>query len=71
MNIKLIRKAEVLDLCAISNATLYRLIARGLFPAPVVLSTRGRAVAWFAPEVQEWIESRPRSQLRRVVKEGK
>ncbi|QJQ95431.1 MULTISPECIES: AlpA family transcriptional regulator [Halomonadaceae] len=52
----LIRRAEVLQRCAISNSTLYRLIDTEEFPAPVQVSRRG--VAWVEHEVDEWITNR-------------
>ncbi|WP_304526389.1 AlpA family transcriptional regulator [Halomonas sp. I5-271120] len=52
----LIRRAEVLHRCAISNSTLYRLIDAGQFPAPVQVSSRN--VAWVEHEIDEWIAHR-------------
>lgn len=52
----LIRRAEVLRRCAISNSTLYRLIDAGQFPAPVQVSPRN--VAWVEHEIDEWIAHR-------------
>ncbi|WP_325920461.1 helix-turn-helix transcriptional regulator [Kluyvera cryocrescens] len=49
---------EVINHCAISRATLYRLIEKGLFPASRKISPGGRAVAWLKSDVEEWIETR-------------
>lgn len=59
MKVQLIKKPEVLVMCAISNATLYRMIKKGAFCEPVSL-TGGRAVAWRKSEVIAWIENRPK-----------
>ncbi|BET79303.1 Phage transcriptional regulator, AlpA [Edwardsiella anguillarum] len=42
--LKLIKRQAVLERCAVSRATLYRMVAAGTFPRPVSL-TGGRAVA--------------------------
>lgn len=51
---------EVLHRCAISKATLYRLLEEHQFPAQVVLSKR--AIAFYEHEVDEWIKTRIRRQ---------
>jgi len=56
-NQRLIKVKTVLELCAISRATLYRQIEAGAFPQQVSL-TGARAVAWREEEVLEWIASR-------------
>ncbi|WP_217188019.1 MULTISPECIES: helix-turn-helix transcriptional regulator [Enterobacter] len=56
-NKRLIKVKTVLELCAISRATLYRLIEAKAFPRQVSL-TGARAVAWREEEVLEWIASR-------------
>ncbi|WP_228379758.1 helix-turn-helix transcriptional regulator [Pantoea agglomerans] len=38
MTSRTIKKSEVLHRCGFSNATLYRLIAKGWFPSPRLLS---------------------------------
>jgi prophage regulatory protein len=62
MNIELMKKDQVLAICAISNATLYRMIKQGSFPEPVS-PTGGRSVAWIRSEVEQWIKKRPRVHL--------
>jgi predicted DNA-binding transcriptional regulator AlpA len=39
-----------------SRGQLYKLIAAGAFPAPVSVSTRGRA--WVASEISAWVEAK-------------
>lgn len=52
----LIRKRAVLERTALSNTSLYRLIAKGEFPKPIKIGPR--AVAWVEDDIQKWIESR-------------
>lgn len=40
------------------KSTLYRLIQRGEFPAPISLSPSGRASAWVEEEVNSWVQKR-------------
>ncbi|EHO2015382.1 AlpA family transcriptional regulator [Escherichia coli] len=56
---RFIKIESVLERCAISRATLYRLIKQGDFPRQVHLSQR--AVGWLESDVDEWIDSRRRS----------
>ena len=66
MNIsRLLRKNEVLVLCAISHSTLYRMIKSGSFPEPVAV-TGQRSVAWREDDIERWINARPRVPLTRV-----
>lgn len=65
----LIKKEVVLEICAMSKSTLYRLVKAGEFPEPVSLGG-GRSVAWRADEVAHWIENRPRVCLARSEKKG-
>ncbi|MGR2740721.1 helix-turn-helix transcriptional regulator [Billgrantia sp. Q4P2] len=53
---QLIRKKAVLERTALSNTSLYRLIAKGEFPKPIQLGPR--AVAWVEDEIEKWIDSR-------------
>lgn len=56
---RILRLGDVLRLTRLSKATIYRQIQAGTFPGPVKLGIR--AVGWFADEVGEWLEGRPRS----------
>ena len=57
---RLIKVDEVIQRCAISRATLYRLIAEGMFPSQVLLSKR--AIGFYQHEINERINSRTRIQ---------
>lgn len=52
----MIRLREVLSICGMSRATLYRQIKAHGFPAPVRLSPR--SVGWLQDEVMAWVELR-------------
>lgn len=53
---RILRVREVLQLCGLSRATLYREIKLHSFPEPVRLSAR--SVGWLQDDVVKWIESR-------------
>ena len=54
---RILRREEVLARVGLSQATIYRLIGRGMFPCPVRISTR--ATGWRSDEIEEWLASRP------------
>lgn len=51
--LKLLRLPQVLELVPVSHMTLYRMIGREEFPAPVKL---GRSSAWRYAEIKEWVD---------------
>lgn len=53
---RLLRIREVLQLCGLSRATLYREIKLHAFPAPIKLSAR--SVGWLQEDVAQWLEAR-------------
>jgi prophage regulatory protein len=60
-------KPIYLELTAVSEAislaatTIQREVREGTFPAPRQIS--GRRVGWLVREIEEWAESRPKSDL--------
>ena len=56
---RLLRLPDVLRLVGVSKSSLYNMIARRDFPAPVRIGRR--AVGWLACEVHAWIETRARA----------
>ena len=54
--IAIYRLPAVCEVTGLSKATIYRLIAKGKFPARVKLSER--CVGWRADEVDAWLEAR-------------
>ena len=51
----------VLDLLTVTRPTLYRFIARQSFPLPLKIGGGNR---WRADEVWEWLDARPRANIR-------
>lgn len=56
MDQQILRIQQTCALLGLSRSTLYRMIAKGEFPAPTRLSTR--AVGWQAGTVHAWLSSR-------------
>jgi len=54
---------------SLSEATIQKLVREGKFPKPRALS--GRRVAWLVREVEEWLESRPVSDMLTPENAGK
>ena len=53
------RFRKVKERTGLSGATIYRKIARGEFPRPVILGPNSRG--WFSNEIDDWLASRPRA----------
>lgn len=56
-----IELSMVASATSLSEATIQKLVRESKFPKPRALS--GRRVAWLVREVEEWLESRPVSDL--------
>ena len=54
---RMLRVSEVLELAALSRASLYRRMADSGFPKPRQMGPR--AVRWIESEVIQWIDERP------------
>lgn len=50
---RLIKLRDVMDITGLGRSTVYKYVASGDFPKPVLLGVR--AVAWVEEEVQEWV----------------
>lgn len=61
----LLSQAEVTSHTTLCKATLYQMIARGEFVAPIRLSPN--RVAWKAADVQAWVDSRPTTSAQKVA----
>jgi prophage regulatory protein len=57
-SLRIVRNAQVRTKLDISEAKLFDMIAKGLFPAPFQIVPGGRAVGWLESDVDEWILSR-------------
>jgi prophage regulatory protein len=53
---RILRTAEILQVTGVSNATIWRWIKTGSFPAPLKLGPQ--AVGWRESALREWLESR-------------
>ncbi|HMO29840.1 AlpA family phage regulatory protein [Enterovirga sp.] len=58
---RILLKHEVLARVRLSNPTIYRLRRKGKFPEPFVIGEQ--KVAWFADEIEAWLEARERTSL--------
>ena len=66
INKRIVRRSELPALVGLSQATIYRMIARCEFPRPVQISSR--LTGWRADEVEEWLFSRPHTTPESPVK---
>jgi len=55
---KFLRLPAVEAATGYKRSTIYRLIQKGEFPAPISLDDSGRASAWIEAEVDQWCEKR-------------
>lgn len=60
MTDRIMRRPEVERITGLSKSTLYRMIARGNFPAPAPAPARigERAVGWHTACLAAWLKSR-------------
>ena len=58
MEARILRLKDVRKLLNLHKSTIYRLIERKEFPAPIQLGPN--SVGWLREEIEEWIASRPR-----------
>ena len=56
MTNQLLRLPQVRDKTGLARSTIYALVAKGKFPAPIKASER--VSAWILSEVSEWIDQR-------------
>ena len=57
---RLLRRAKVLDVTALSTSGLYAAMAEGRFPRPLRIGRN--AVAWRESEVRAWMDGQPRAE---------
>ena len=53
---RVIRKRELFKMIPLSDVTVWRMERKGEFPKRFTLG--GRAVGWFADEIDEWLDSK-------------
>ena len=61
---KLISKRQLLQIVPLSYTSIWSRMRKDEFPRSVKLDDTGAKVAWILSEVEEWIASRPRVQLK-------
>lgn len=54
-SIRIVRNAQVRTKLDVSEAKLFDMIAKGIFPAPFQIIPGGRAVGWLESDVDKWI----------------
>ena len=54
---RLLKLSEVRAIVPYSNASIYRMVSEGEFPAPLKLG-KNRS-AWRLSDIQQWIDTRP------------
>ena len=57
-SLHILRMKHVRDRVALSESTIFRMVADGQFPKPFSLVPGGRAVGWLSSEVDAWIMAR-------------
>jgi prophage regulatory protein len=62
--VKILRRPAVSDRYGIPRSTLYDLIAKDLFPRPILLGTR--AVGWRVEDLDAWESSRAIARVRGI-----
>ena len=55
---KILRRRDVEAVTGLGRSTIYQMMADGLFPKPVRLTSK--AVGWHEADIAEWLESRKR-----------
>lgn len=61
MQFEILRIKDITRITGLSRTSIWRYIKSGSFPRPISLGGPGtRAVGWYASEVKDWLENRPR-----------
>ena len=55
----LLTRREVESYVRLSRASIYTMMRRGAFPAPIKIGAQ--AVRWRKSEIDDWLEARPRA----------
>ncbi len=63
-DMKILRRAEVMERIGVSNITLWRWIQAKKFPAPLELGAN--TIGWLESDIDDWITSR----VRRIYEKG-
>jgi prophage regulatory protein len=64
-SLRIVRNAQVRTKLDVSEAKLFDMVAKGLFPKPFPIVPGGRAVGWLESDVDHWIlEQKRRSEVK-------
>ena len=55
LTLKVLRMKDLTDKVGYKPSTIYDLISKGQFPAPMKLVPNGRAIGWFESTIDEWL----------------
>lgn len=55
LNLRVLRMKDLTDKVGYKPSTIYDLISKGQFPAPMKLVPNGRAIGWFESTIDEWL----------------
>ena len=62
--LKLLRMRDLKSEYGLTPASVYRWIGEGTFPTPVTIGSN--SVAWHRDEIEGWLKSRPRANIKRI-----
>ena len=60
-SLRIVRNAQVRTKLDVSEAKLFDMVAKGLFPKPFPIVPGGRAVGWLEQDVDAWILEQKRA----------
>jgi prophage regulatory protein len=60
-SLRIVRNAQVRAKLDVSEAKLFDMVAKGLFPKPFPIVPGGRAVGWLETDVDSWILEQKRA----------
>ena len=61
MQSEILRIKDIIRVTGLSRTSIWRYVKSGSFPEPVSLGGPGsRTTGWYASEVADWLETRPR-----------
>ena len=61
MQSEILRIKDVIKITQLSRTSIWRYSKSGSFPQPISLGGPGsRSTGWYASEVKDWLDSRPR-----------
>jgi len=59
---QIIRFPKISEITSLSRTTIWRLESKGEFPKRLQVGRRG--IGWLLSEIEDWMRSRPRSELK-------